>query len=118
MQALDNFEAAWFTPESEADADQPTRFLTRGLDGVQQATVVPYINIDAAGELDISPRGMAKLLEFGLVDWENLQGSAGVPVPFPDTAAAAQRLLPFTVQSSIAADILAKTNIMPADKKK
>jgi hypothetical protein len=118
IQAVKQFTPGWWTPPGQDDDDTKTRFMLQGLDGYGQAVVSEYCSIDADGELQITGEGLRKILELGLIDWENLPGDAGESVPFPGPGLPAQRRLSLALQTAIAAQVFALTHPSVEDKKK
>ena len=117
IEALTVFTPEWYTPESEADADPPARFMVRGLSGSQQAEVSPDIELLANEDVKITGRAMFLLLKFGLVDWDGFESDGG-PVRFSKNTKVNQDRMPYPLQVELAARIFELTYAEPEDKKK
>ena len=78
ISALNPVDPFWFTPDSEEDEENPTRFKIRGLLGDEQSQITPEIIFDAEGRFkSISGEGIRKALKFGLIAWENFSNDKG-----------------------------------------
>ena len=142
-RAVKIFSPVWFTPASEIaallDIDQaaaaelkgdeldaalesvtepPTRFKVRGLDGSQQAEVMPDCLMVSDDDIRITAPAMYKIIKYGLVDWENFDDADGGPVRFSKNAKANQARLEYSDQVEIAGKVLELTFETAEDKKK
>ncbi len=86
IKPKDDFTASWYTPASEKeedgkgddgsikfkDIDGATRFKLCPLDSVQIDYALEAATYNDKGELtDLSPKGKASALKYGLKEWEN-----------------------------------------------
>lgn len=114
MKALNPFAPFWYVPECDRDAEHPTRFKLRGLNGDQMGYVAPELHLSELQRIDgISGKGIAIALGHGLLDWENLEGATG-PLPFTQANAA---LLPHDVRTELAMRILIASSPGEEEKK-
>lgn len=118
IKALNPFAPVWYTPPGQDDEGAISEFQLIGLNGIQQAELQPEISVegDAGDDVVISPRGMALLLRYGLVDWKNFEDDSG-PVIFGSWDAN-QRRMPLPLQSELAAQIFTLTFTPEETKKK
>lgn len=80
IKALDPMVPIWWTPESEAKSENPTRFRIKPLTGIQRIEVNTDTKMTGRG-LVISAAGIRTALRYGLVGWENFNNADG-PVVF------------------------------------
>lgn len=72
IKPREDFTAEWYTPASEKDEEEPTRFKLKPLNSVQTDYALDGATYGEKGELiDLSPKGKITALGAGLVDWEN-----------------------------------------------
>lgn len=83
LKALNPLAPSWYTPRSELDAPNPTRFKIRGLDGTEQGYLVPELTLNPQLRTvtGMTGKGLELALSYGLLDWENFANDKG-PVPF------------------------------------
>ena len=81
IQAITNLVADWYTPKSQLDDPEPTRFKLKPLDGQQYMNVMVESRDDGAGNPQLTPAGFNSALQQGVVGWENLMDGSR-PVPF------------------------------------
>lgn len=106
IKALNPFEASWWTPPSQKDDPNPTRFKLKGLDGTQNGYVAPELQIDEHGRVrGISGKGIELALTYGLIDWENFENDKG-PVKFNR---ANFGLIPYDLRVDIALEVLVRS---------
>lgn len=60
----------WYTPESERDSAQPTRFHIRPLTGEELEMVLPEL-YQVGTELRITPAGSRTVISCAILNWEN-----------------------------------------------
>lgn len=117
IKALNPFAPVWFTPAGQEKDDKKTRFQLTGLNGIQQAELQPEMTVrDDGVNLDITPRGQALLLRYGLIGWENFDNNEGpITFSFPD---ANQRQMPIALQTELGNEIFELTFLPQETKKK
>jgi len=81
IKALSGFTPYWYTPKSEKDDPNPTRFKLCKLDGEQLGDLRPEIFLLSGGRVEMTGRGITMALLYGLVDWERFNDDKG-PVRF------------------------------------
>ncbi len=66
ITALKKIVPDWFTPSSEKDGDDPTKFKIRALTSPQLEDVFEFVQGQGLG---VPPRNYSRVLKHGLVDW-------------------------------------------------
>jgi len=109
----------WFTLESQADDDAPTRFKVRGLSGYEQASIAADISLGPKGTVNFSAAAILYIFKVALDDWENVEDADGKPIDFQSiTPRRAMDLLHYNIQAEIAAHVFELSFASAADKKK
>ena len=109
LYALGTMRAEFFTPESQKDDDNPTRFKIKGVDGANINTVMEGATF-RDDMLFLSASGIRAALKFGLVDWENmLDPETESEIKFKQGKI---RLIPWKEQQEIASEIVDRSNLM------
>ncbi len=72
---------SWYTPKSEQDEANPTRFRVQPLDGLQHMEVLGEVEL-RDGRAIISARGFRLCAQGGIVGWEGVSDGDGKPVEF------------------------------------
>jgi len=85
----------WYTPESEKDEAEPTRFRIKPMNGSQALQVLNTENLQLA-------------LTFGLIDWENVKNANGEQVEFKKPRIS---MLHANLLSEIANEIVSRSNL-------
>lgn len=124
IKAINQFGPEWYTLAGQQDDEQPARVKLQGLDGAGQAEIAHELDVTEAGIVP-TPRGIRILFRYGLLDWEHINDLDGAALPFPHETPggpvdplAAQRRLPYNVQSEICSKLFELTFAPPDDKKK
>lgn len=103
IKAINPMEPEWYTPQSEEGQENPTRFRLRGMDGDAMGYIAPEFVIDDHGRVkNLTGKGIALALNYGLVDWENLSNDKG-QVKFNRSNF---RLLPYDLRAELASQII------------
>lgn len=72
IKPLQGITPEWFTPKSEEDSENPTRFRIKPLNSEQLDYVMEGAAMGQNGDVvDISARGKTYALRHGLLEWEN-----------------------------------------------
>ena len=71
IKVLEGLTPDWFTPASELDAETPTRFKLKPLNGFEYMDVLGETAVNEHGHRMLNARGMRQAIKYGLVDWEN-----------------------------------------------
>lgn len=80
LNAAPKLKSDWFTPESERESDNPTRFKYKPLDSVQMTEVLLHVSTESG---TITGKGLNLAVQYGLEDWENLMDpDTGKPLKF------------------------------------
>lgn len=112
ITACNPLAAFWYTPESEADEENPTRFKIRGLNGDELAQVAPDVNVDMPGDqISIGHKAMRLCLGYGLQGWENFKDDKGEDVRFYQNSAKNMAMLPYNIQIELAGVIFDSSNL-------
>lgn len=82
ITAITGLAPEWYTPKSQLDAEEPTRFKLKPLDQLTFLEVVSLSSINADDMLIPSAAARRIILKNGLVDWENLIGVDGKPIDY------------------------------------
>ena len=117
MRALRRMAPVWYTPDSQKDDPNPTRFKIRGLNGTEQGYIQPELKINETTRMvdGMSGRGLEQTLGYGLLDWENLvdeDGSSQIaysPLNFGR--------IDLITRTELAMQILAASFVSPEEKK-
>lgn len=117
ITAINQFGPEWFTLPGQKDDDQPARVKLQGLDGLGQAELAPELVVDGNSILPTA-KGIRVMLQYGVLDWENINDGDGKPLPFPQTAVKRQRALPYDAQQFICNRLFELTFASAEDKKK
>ena len=72
INAITKIAADWYTPESEREEENPTRFKIQPLNGLQHMEVLN----------DLYKSGPFNALRYGLVGWENFSDENGKEIKF------------------------------------
>lgn len=113
MKAINNLVEAWYTPTSEKDAEVPTRFRIKPLNGEQYMTVMMETRTNESGDLSLSASGMRQAINYGLVGWENFTDGAK-DVPF---SKASISLIPAPELIALASEIINRSSISEEQEK-
>lgn len=114
IKALNPMEACWYTPESEKEESNPTRFKIKGLMGDQFAEVVPeFVFTDTGALKNITGKGILLCLNYGLTDWENFANDSG-NVKF---SRGRTNLLPYAIMAELALEIIKASTPTEEEKK-
>lgn len=116
IKAIGHFEPEWYTLESERNEENPARFKLRGLNGSEQAQIMPEI-IQDDSEMQLSARALAMLIEFGVLDWENITDNDGARIPFPPCGLEVQNSIGYAVQAELARRLFELTFTTTEEKK-
>lgn len=73
IKGLKKVAPVWYTPEAEKDEDNPTRFKLRPLTPSESEACMNA----KPGELVFPPSVRSKIIQHGLVDWENVPDGNG-----------------------------------------
>lgn len=113
IKPIENLTPTWFTPESEKDAEKPTRFLLRPLNGEELDQVMHGASFKDGG-MSLTPDGIRAALRFGIKDWENFEESSGraVKCSFPNHAK-----LPWSVRLMLAIEIINRSQLTEEEEK-
>ena len=114
---IDPFAPEWHILDGQEKEKEPARVLLCGLDGVGQAELAPELSVTDDGIIP-TVKGIRILFEHGLQDWQNITDCNGAALPFPANPQAAQRSLPYSVQTEICRRLFELTFASPSDKKK
>ena len=107
----------WYTPESEKDNDNPTRFHLKPLNGVEMFEVRSKIKFDADGQLVTTADCARTVLRAGLLGWENFLASAGA-VEF-DIANRDSNIarIPFAMVSELFSELIKRSTLSETVRK-
>ena len=82
ITALSNIAAEFYTPTTEIDEENPTRFKLKPLNGIDYMNVITESGTNADGNFVLSASSGQRALKSGLVDWENFTFADGKDVKF------------------------------------
>jgi hypothetical protein len=114
-KALNPFAPWWYTPREDKDSPNPTKFKLQGLNGEQMGYIAPEFILDAQSKsiTNLTGKGVALALDFGLLDWENFNNDTG-PVAFNR---ANFGLLPYGLRGELAFQVIIASHASPEAKK-
>ena len=115
-KALEVLAPTWYTPESEKDQAQPTRFNLRGLTGIDRHEVFLHVSLLSETKYSIDRKGAEACLHRGLVGWENFADQAG-PIAFNGDMTTNIARLDQHLVSELVDAIMERTEITEAEKK-
>ena len=110
IKALSKLAPEYYTPESEKESANPTRFKLRPLTPAEKESVTVYEN----GQFQIPPRNYGQVLRMGLVDWDNFLDNRDKPVKC--TFVNHDRI-PSEIRLELAGEILTRSNIDEDEEK-
>lgn len=114
---LSGLVADWYTPEQDGDDAGKTRFKIKPLDGLQYyelQTITRIVQVDKVGNMLPNIEAVRLSLNYGLVDWENLNDANGEPIAY---SADNVGLLPSDVLYALANEIAARSALSEDQKK-
>lgn len=107
IQAVNQLAPDWYTPKSQEDESTPTRFRLKPLDTEEYMELSLEVEVNSAGNLAVTGKGMRMALAFGLIGWENFTGEEGA-VPFKR---ANFGRIPLDVLSELAQAIISRSDV-------
>ncbi len=112
INALTKIAPTWYTPESEKDSDDPTRFKIRPLTPPERESVT---ELDDDGSFNIPPKNFGQVLRLGVVDWENFNDAeTGKPIKFSYTN---HWRIPWEIRLELAGQILISSQLSGDEEK-
>ena len=113
IKAAEGVSEYWYTPESEQDEENPTRFKLKPFNEDQKVDVLTGISINENDDVMLNASAIRRSLKYGLVDWEHFEGSGG-PIRFGRNNF---RLIPWDIQVELAGELIRVSTISEADEK-
>ncbi len=115
IKALQGIKPEWWTPPGQEEGEEPARFLWKPLDGFKALEVLQHGQMGLDGVLKLTPEGIKKAVQFGVVDWENVVDVVtGEPIKFSYSKLG---LIPVDVLVELAGLIANASNVDQAEKK-
>jgi hypothetical protein len=114
IKAIDILAPSWYTPKSEAESENPTRFEIKPLDALEYAEVYGHTATRDDGTILFTREGFYAALRFGVVNWENFADSKGQPIDFAKTNF---RRIPMPLIQELVSEILDRSELGVQDQK-
>jgi hypothetical protein len=106
----------WYIPKSEEGTTTPARFQLRPLKEIEWHDVDMYT--DLSGQMRSSSRCVRQVLNYSLMDWENVLGDKGEKIPFDRISRDTNvDRLPFDVLTELYSVVLERSSITYTQKK-
>lgn len=116
IRAADPITPFWYTPDSEKNKENPTRFHLKPLNGVEMFEVRSRIKMED-GQYVASADCARAVLRSGIVGWENFEGADG-QVKF-DVVDRARNLdhIPFKLVAELFSAIINRSTLSETERK-
>lgn len=116
IRAADPITPFWYTPDSEKNKENPTRFHLKPLNGVEMFEVRSRIRLED-GQYVTTADCARTVLRAGLLGWDNFDCASG-PVPF-DAADRARNVehIPFALVAELFSEIVNRSALSETARK-